>query len=477
MGPSGLVHASIIIRAGERFRGNLYPLEMRQINRFIICVLGAVALFSSCIKNEIPIPPPPPSSTSTGSSGPAISGISPGEGPLATQVTITGTGFNDTLSLDTVWFNGKQAVVTSATSTQLVVTVPPQAGTGVVSVDVKGVTGTGPSFTYDYTYQVTTLAGGNSNLVDGTGTGAGFGVLNGITNDGNGNLYLGDMTLGTVRKITTAAGVVTTIAGTGLVLADVDGTLATAAFASPSDIVVSGSILYVLDGGSGTNGGSIRMISGNNVTTIAGGGSFGHVNATGTAATFGNLWGFAMDASGNFYVPDPNNYLIRKVTAAGVVTTLAGDGGSGDFDATGTQAVFNGPFAAAINSAGNIYISDQYNNQIRVVTPAGVVTTFAGSGTAGSADGTGTAASFNLPTGLAFDKNGNLYVADQGNNKIRMITPAGVVTTIAGTGVAGLVNGSGTTAELGYPTGVTVDPSGTIYVADGSNVIRKIGVQ
>ncbi len=162
--------------------------------------------------------------------GPAISGISPVEGPLATSVTITGTGFNDTLSLDTVWINGKQAVVTSATATQLVVTVPTGAGTGVVAVNVKGGGATGPVFTYDYTYQVTTLAGGNSNLVDGTGTGAGFGVLNGIANDGNGNLYLTDLTLGTIRKVTADKGVVTTIAGTGMVLADADGTLATGGF-------------------------------------------------------------------------------------------------------------------------------------------------------------------------------------------------------------------------------------------------------
>jgi serine/threonine protein kinase, bacterial len=450
---------------------------MRQNKRFIICLLAGITFFASCFKTEIPIPPPPPSGTSSGSSGPTVSGISPSEGPLATPVTITGTGFNVTLSLDTVYFNGKQAVVTSATATQLVVTVPTGAGTGVVSVDVKGVTESGPTFTYDYTYQVTTLAGGNSNLVDGTGTGAGFGVLNGITNDGNGNLYVGDMSLGTIRKITTDKGVVTTIAGTGMVAADADGTLATAAFATPSDIIVSGSTLYVLDGGSGSNCGSIRMISGNNVTTIAGGGSFGATNGTGTGAHFGNLWGFARDANGNFYVPDPQYYVIREVTAAGVETTFAGVGGSGYYNATGTQAVFNQPSYVAIDASGNIFVSDVNNSVIREITPAGVVTTFAGSGTAGSADGTGTAASFNLPADLAFDKNGNLYLADEGNNKIRKITPAGVVTTIAGSGAVGTADGSGATAQFGYPTGVTVDPSGTIYVADGSNMIRKIGVQ
>ena len=396
---------------------------------------------------------------------------------MTTQVTIAGTGFNNTLSLDTVFFNGKQAVVTSATATQLVVTVPMGAGTGVVSVNVKGGGATGPVFTYDLSYTVSTLAGGNSNLVDGTGTAAGFGMLNGIANDGNGNLYLTDLSLGTIRKVTTDKGVVTTIAGTGMVAADADGTLATAAFATPSDIIVSGSTLYVLDAGSGSNCGSIRMISGNNVTTIAGGGSFGATNGTGTGAHFGNLFGFAMDASGNFYVPDPQYNIVRKVTAAGVETTFAGNGGAGYFDATGTQAVFNQPRNVVVDAVGNLFLADQANNRIREITPAGVVTTFAGSGASASSDGTGTQATFNMPADMAFDKNGNLYLADEGSSMIRKITPAGVVTTIAGTGVPGLVDGPGNTAQFGYPTGITVDPSGTIYVTDGSNVVRKIAVQ
>jgi len=125
-------------------------------------------------------------------------------------------------------------VVNSATPTQLVVTVPAQAGTGAVSVTLKDGTLSGPIFTYDYQYMVTTLAGGNTNMVDGTGATAGFGVLNGITNDRNGNLYVGDLTNDNIRKVTTDKGVVTTIAGTGMVLADVDGPIASAAFATRS---------------------------------------------------------------------------------------------------------------------------------------------------------------------------------------------------------------------------------------------------
>lgn len=443
---------------------------MRILYPSCISILSAAVLLVACKKNN---DKPAPSK----SQPPVINGISPAEGPLGTKVTISGKGFNDTLTLDTVYFNGQKAIITSASDSQLIVTVPPQAGTGTVSVNVKGTSVTGPVFTYDFQYIVSTLAGGASNLADGTGVNAGFGALNGITNDGNGNLYLGDLSAGMIRKITMDKGVVTSFAGTGIVTADVDGSLTTAGFASPTDVIVRGNNIYVLDAGGGLNGASIRMISGTAVTTIAGGGAKGSVDGTGTAAHFGNCWGFAMDASGNFYVADANNYKIRKVTPAGVVTTLAGTGGIGSVDATGTNASFNAPFDMAVDKDNNIFVSDESNNKIRKITPAGVVTTFAGSGATGSADGTGTAASFNTPQGLTFDKNGNLYVADSYNSKIRKITPDGVVTTIAGTGDAGLTDGPAKTALFAYPSDLTVDANGNIYVADGNSVIRKITLQ
>jgi sugar lactone lactonase YvrE len=448
---------------------------MRSQYPFYIGIISATLLATGCFRTSIPVPRPP--TAPPGQSSAAISGISPTEGPLGTQVTITGTGFSIQPTADTVYFNGKQATVTSATATQLVVTVPAQAGSGIVTVTANGTSVTGPMFTYDYQYMVTTLAGGSTNMVDGTGANAGFGVLNGITNDRNGNLYLGDETLGTIRKITTDKGVVTTISGTGMVLADVDGTLSTAAFATPADMVVSGSTLYVLDAGSGTRGAAVRMISGNNVSTIAGGGPGGRANGTGTAASFGNAWGIAMDAAGNFYVADATNNLIRKVTSAGVVTTFAGNGGVGYLDATGTNAMFHGPSDVAIDKAGNIFVADEGNQMIRKITPAGVVSTFAGSGSIGSADGKGTAASFYDPSGLSFDNDGNLLVADMMNNIIRKIAPDGTVTTIAGTGVVGQTDGPGKTAQFGAPSDLTVDANGVIYVADGYSTIRKIAVQ
>ena len=185
----------------------------------------------------------------------------------------------------------------------------------------------------------------------------------------------------------------------------------------------------------------------------------------------------AVDGDGNLYVADTNNSTIRKVTPAGVVTTLAGlnEEEPGSVDGTGTAARFREPSGVAVDGDGNLYVSDTYNHTIRKVTPAGVVTTLAGSaGSSGSDDGTGTAAGFNYLRGLAFDGDGNLYVADAGNNPIRKVTPAGEVTTLAGTaGSSGSINGIGPAARFKYPTGVAVDGDGNLYVIDESK-IRKV---
>ena len=175
---------------------------------------------------------------------------------------------------------------------------------------------------------------------------------------------------------------------------------------------------------------------GNRVVTTLAGGVPGSADGTGAAAGFNNLSGVAVDGAGNVYVADSNNATIRKVTAAGVVTTLAGTAGAhGSADGTGAAARFYAPRGVAIDSAGNLYVADTASNStIRKVTAAGVVTTLAGTaGVLGSADGTGAAARFNGPSGVAVDSADNIYVADSGNNTIRKITPTGITTTIAGT--------------------------------------------
>ena len=211
------------------------------------------------------------------------------------------------------------------------------------------------------------------------------------------------------------------------------------------------------------------------VSTLAGSGARGSADGFGTAASFGYPRGVAVDSGGNVYVADYTGHKIRKITPAGVVTTLAGSGAQGAVDGTGTAASFSWPQGLAVDNSGNVYVADSENYKIRKITPAGVVTTLAGSGAEGAADGTGTAASFSIPYGLAADSNGNVYVADSGNDKIRKITPAGVVTTLAGSGAEGAADGTGNAASFSDCEGVAVDNAGNVYVADSNNnKIRKI---
>jgi len=233
--------------------------------------------------------------------------------------------------------------------------------------------------------------------------------------------------------------------------------------------------------GCGGGGGEVTAtvrIDGGVVTTLAGtaGGSGGSADGTGAAASFNAPTGVAVDSSGNVYVADSENHTIRKITAAGVVSTFTGTGSVGRLDGTGSAASFRYPFGVAVDSIGNVYVADYYNSTIRKITAAGVVSTFAGTGSVGRLDGTGSAASFYYPYGVAVDSSGNVYVADTFNNTIRKITSAGVVSTLAGTaGSTGSTDDTGAAASFRYPSGVAVDSSGNVYVADQLNhTIRKI---
>lgn len=182
--------------------------------------------------------------------------------------------------------------------------------------------------------------------------------------------------------------------------------------------------------------------------------------------------GIAVDASGNLYVADDINHRVRKITPAGTVSTLAGSA-LGSADGAGTAAQFNRPTGVALDASGNVYVADAKNHRIRKITPNGTVSTLAGS-TEGFAEGTSTAARFSEPVGLAVDASGNVYVADSDNSRIRKITPDGTVSTLAG-GSAGFADGTATTARFRSPSGVAVDAAGIVYVADRQNhSIRKI---
>jgi streptogramin lyase len=327
------------------------------------------------------------------------------------------------------------------------------------------------------------LGGGSA---DGTGAAARFNSPQGVAVDGTGNVFVADLYNNTVRKIA-PTGVVTTLAGTAGSSGSADGTGAVARFDWPHGVAVDGAgNVFVAD----TYNNTIRKITPSGVvTTLAGSAAAnrGSADGTGAAARFYWPWGVAVDGAGNVFVADVGNEIvggddtIRKITPAGVVTTLAGTVDAyGSSDGTGAAARFYEPQGVAVDVAGNVFVADHGNNTIRKITPSGVVTTFAGTaGSSGSADGTGAAARFNGPQGVAVDVAGNVFVADSGNHTIRKVAPSGVVTTLAGSAEAdpGSADGTGAAARFNSPAGVAVDGSGNVFVADsGNNAIRKISI-
>ncbi len=324
---------------------------------------------------------------------------------------------------------------------------------------------------------VTTFAGsaGDIGSVDGTGTTARFGYPTGIASDGLGNFYVSEAgNGGTIRKIT-AAGVVSTLAGNATQVGSFDGTGSAARFNYPASLAVGAAgDIYVAD----INNATVRRVTtAGVVTTFAGSPALGSVDGTGSTARFSEPRGVAVDQAGNVYVSDTGNNTIRKITATGVVTTLAGSAGLiGTTDGTGSAARFRSVKGLVLDVAGNVYVADG-DLVIRKITPAGVTTTVAGNyDISGSIDGIGTAARFNGAQGLAADGLGNLYVADTSNHTIRKITPAGVVTTLAGSaGISGYTDATGSAARFYYPFDVAADAAGNVFVADTFNfIIRKI---
>jgi sugar lactone lactonase YvrE len=320
---------------------------------------------------------------------------------------------------------------------------------------------------------VITLAGQSvGGSVNATGTASSFSGPEGVAVDASGNVYVADTSNSEIRKISAGA-IVTSFAGSAGSLGSTNGTGSGASFRSPVGIAVdtSGNV-YVADSGND----DIREINPSGVViTFAGTGSTGFTNGTGISASFDDPTGVAVDASGNVYVADQTNASIRKISPAGVVSTLAGSGSSGFNNGTGVAALFDNPTGLAVDAVGNVYVADQNNFDIRKITPGGVVTTLAGTGLSGSVNATGTSASFNHPYDVTVDASGNVFVADGGNDLIRKITPAGVVTTVAGTGSAGSSNATGTFASFSSPWGLAVDSNDNIFVADtNNNMIREI---
>ncbi|MCX7680782.1 MAG: NHL repeat-containing protein [Anaerolineae bacterium] len=331
--------------------------------------------------------------------------------------------------------------------------------------------------------RVSTVAGSTGGYAEGIGAAAMFSVPLSVAVDEEGNLYVADSANRRVRKIA-PDGTVTTVAGSGQA-GSADGPALEATFGVPTGVALAPSgVLYIADSvAEDPHPLRLRLLTLDGmVTTLAGSLEAGYKDGSGTGARFRSPAGIAVDAQGNIYVADTNNHRIRRVSPTGEVTTLAGSPNpgyvAGYADGSAAEARFQHPRSVAVDAQGNVYVADAGNNCIRKITPDGQVTTFAGSREPGYVDGKGTEARFNSPSGIAVDAQGNVYVADTANHRVRKITPDGMVTTLAGSGQPGNADGPATEAQFRAPEGVAVDAKGNVYVADtGNHRVRKIIVR
>jgi hypothetical protein len=398
--------------------------------------------------------------------------IIPDHGPKNTVVKIIGTGFSLVPQDNTVTLNGKPCVVTDALKEMLTISIPPGAGSGKIKIDVGDQEIFTSVFKYEYTgMNVITVAGGEKGYMDGSGTSAQFRTPVTVIVDTFNNIYVADQGNHKIRKIT-SAGVVTTLAGSDKGYQD--GAALSAKFNLPTGLVLDKDQNLIITDAFNDK---IRKLTPQGIVSTIAGSSTGYADGNRDAAKFDVPYGIAMDSDGNFIVADYLNNRIRKVTAAGDVTTLAGQGSPGFSNGTGASAYFYYPTGVAVGDDNTIYIADQFNHRIRSITGADVGT-LAGSGPVGEfnngfADGDAGTSRCAYPTGVTFShRDSTIVFADTRNHRIRIIKE-GEVSTL--TGDYGYADGAGPVARFFEPTSVAIDRDGNIIVADSQNHrIRKI---
>jgi len=327
--------------------------------------------------------------------------------------------------------------------------------------------------------QVHSLAGtGWSGFLDGPSHNANFNLPTQLLQGPAGQLLIADAKNHRVRKLS-KNGYVSTLAGTNPPLVGqsfADGQGDQVLFNQPRGLALhpSGKI-YLVD----TDNHRVRIVSASgNVSTLIGTGVAGYLNGNPAVAQFQRPQGIAVNSQGVVYIADTDNHSIRKVSPTGIVSTLAGNGQSGFVNGNGSAARFHFPTALIIDKQGSLYVTDTYNHSIRKVSPSGDVTTLAGDGKEGFMDGASHQSQFRFPRGLALDTEGNLYIADTNNHRIRKLTLEYQVLTIAGNGQAGFADGNAAVAQFNRPQGMLMDEQGSLIVADsGNHRIRKIVFQ
>ena len=336
----------------------------------------------------------------------------------------------------------------------------------------------------DASGDIATLAGNGGLRYSGDGrpaTTADLNLPNDVTADGMGNVYVADYANNRIRKVD-SAGTISTVAGNGAQGYAGDGGPSTSArLYYPSSVALSSAgSLYIADSANNR----VRKVDGAGViTTVAGSGTAGYSGDGGPAtdAELDSPWDVAVDLSGNLYIADYNNHRIRKVDTSGDITTVAGTGTPGYSGDGGpaTNANLCGPTGVALDGSGNLYVAEACNDRVRKVGTFGTITTVAGNGIAGySGDGgPATGARLNDPEGLAIDSAGTLYIGDSGNQRVRKVTNSGVITTAAGNGTAGYSGdgGSATSGSLNRPRGLAADARGDLFISDqGNNRVREV---
>ena len=394
---------------------------------------------------------------------PTIANISPTSGPKTTIVTINGQDFGTDVNAVNVYFNDVEASVQMVTDTQITVEVPAKSFTGLVKVISNGKTLTRLEFTYTISdVQVTTFAGSTQGYTDGKITTAKFFLPFGVAIDTDGNVYVIDKHK--IRKITPNREVSTLAGSTEGFLDDLG---INAQFNEPKGLAIdSENNIYIAD----TFNHKIRKITPDGMVTTFAGSTEGFSEGIGVSSQFSFPNGIAVDSEDNIYVADVGNHRIRKITPFGVVSTLAGST-SGFADGTGSAAQFQRPTGVAVDSKNNIYVTDTFNFRIRKVTPLGMVSTL----TVNNKGGVGSFVQFSRPRGIVVDSKNNIYVTEIDTDRILKITPLSRVSTLAGGVVRGFEDGTASVAKFNYPLGLAVDSEDNVYVADVNNYkIRKI---